>query len=91
MRQVRSWIPGKLRARPVQHPATPALMTAKREAWLKYKQARKVKEPVQIWGMSYHHPSLAASSESRQPNCVLQIELQMSNTTKLISGKRNKN
>jgi len=32
---IRHWIPGKLKARPVQHPATPALITAKKEAWIK--------------------------------------------------------
>lgn len=28
------WIPGKLRARPVQHPATPALITAQEKSMI---------------------------------------------------------
>lgn len=71
-------LPGKLRARPVQHPATPALITAGKDIDYNINpEIIKMKCILQL--MPYHHPSLATSLRSRQPNCVLQTKLQTSN------------
>lgn len=76
-------IPGKLRARPVQHPATPALITAqgkKHDIWCKWGMNNRKYQ----FRIPYHHPFLAASSKCRQPNCALQTKLQMSEEGKHI-------
>lgn len=73
-------VPGKLKARPVQQPATPAFSTAIK----KFCQAQRGKETnssiitCELQMILYHHPSHAASSKSRPPDCALQIKLQMS-------------
>lgn len=75
-------IPGRLSARPVQQPATPALMTAEKKATLNKKKFSS-SQPIAIHiERNYHHLFLAISSKSRQLDCVLQIELQMSTTRK---------
>lgn len=70
-------IPGKLKASPVQHPATPAFITAGNIKIRKHKQKL-------FWKISpkqddiYHHLFHAISLKSIQLNCALQIKLQRS-------------
>lgn len=57
--------PGKLRARPVQHPATPALMTAE-EKLSKYQSKIIIKHKYHLWlTVLYHHPFLGVFSRCK--------------------------
>ena len=83
-------IPGKLSASPVQHPATPALITAEKDRISVYQHTKHKKSSVTLifTRHTYHHLFPAASSKSKQPNCVRLTKLQMSIKGKYIRDLR---